>query len=74
MGQLPQSGRHRAILAGVAGYYLSAPAAETPYARPIRRALTGDAGPGVRLLAGFMRLRRLGERKRPGQAGNSPGP
>jgi hypothetical protein len=71
---LPRSGRHRAILAGVAGYYLSAPGAETPYANPIRERLLEALGPGARLLAAFMRLRRLGERKWPGQAGNSPRP
>jgi len=71
---LPNAGGHRAILAGVAGFYLSAPAAETPYATPIREQLLETLGPGARLLAGFMRARRLGERKRPEQAGNSPGP
>ena len=72
--RLPQAGRHRAILAGVAAFYLSADAAETPYAQPIRERLLETLGPGAHFLAGFMRLRRRGERKRPGQAGNSPGP
>jgi hypothetical protein len=72
--RLPHSDRHRAILAGVAGFYLSARAAETPYASPIRARLLEQLGPGARFLAGFMRIRRLGERKRPGQAGNPPGP
>ncbi len=45
-----------------------------PYARPIRERLLDALGPGARLLTAFMRVRRLGERKRPGQAGNSPGP
>ena len=71
---LPNSGRHRAILAGVAGYYLSSPAAATAYAQPIRGRLLSALGPGARLLAGFSRLRRGGKRKWPGQAGNSPGP
>jgi hypothetical protein len=71
---LPHSDRHRAILAGVAGYYLSSPAAETAYAQPIRERLLAALGPGARLLAGFSRLRRLRERKWPGQVGNSPGP
>jgi len=71
---LPRCGRHRAILAGVAAYYLSDAAAGTPDARPIRARLLETMGPGAHLLAGFMRIRRLGERKRPGQAGNSPGP
>lgn len=71
---LPHAGRHRAILAGVAGYYLSSPAAATPYAGPIRERLLSALGPGARFLAGFSRLRRMRERKWPGQAGNSPGP
>lgn len=71
---LPHPGRHRAILAGVAGYYLSSPAAARVYAEPIRAQLLPALGPGARLLAGFSRLRRLRERKWPGQAGNSPGP
>lgn len=74
VGRLPNAGRQRAILAGVAGFYLSAPAAETPCARPVRERLLEALGPGARFLAGFMRLRRRGERKRSGQAGNSPGP
>jgi hypothetical protein len=72
--RLPHAGRHRAILAGVAGYYLSSPAAETGYAQPIRERLLAALGPGARLLARFSRLRRLGQRKWPGQVGNSPGP
>ncbi|HKF83370.1 MAG TPA: DUF2600 family protein [Solirubrobacterales bacterium] len=72
--RLPHAGRHRAILAGVAGFYLSTRAAESPYASPVRARLLEALGPGARLLAGFMRIRRLAERKRPGQAGNSPGP
>jgi hypothetical protein len=74
LADLPRPGRHRAILAGVAAYYLGAAGAETPYARPVRTRLLGALGPGARLLASFMRVRRLGERKRPEQAGNSPGP
>lgn len=72
--QLPNPQRHRAILAGVAGFYLSATEAEAPYAQPIRAALLAALGPGTRLLCAFMRLRRVGERKRLGQAGNSPEP
>lgn len=74
IAHLPNSKRHRAILAGVAGFYLSAAAAEEPYARLIHQPLLDALGPGARLLTAFMRVRRLGERKRPGQAGNSPGP
>jgi hypothetical protein len=68
--RLPRGGRHRAILAGVAGYYLSSPAA-TAYAQPIRERLLAALGPGARFLAGFSRLR---QRNWPGQVGNSPGP
>ena len=50
--------RHAAILAGVAGFYLSAAAAETPYARPIRDRLLASAGPAVRPIVAFMRRRR----------------
>lgn len=74
LAHLPACRRHRAILAGVAGFYLSATAADTPYAQPIRSRLLEVLGPGTNLLTAFMRLRRLGERRRPGQAGNSPGP
>lgn len=63
---LPHSGRHRAILAGVAGFYLSSTAAEAPYAQPIRGGLLAALGPGARFLVGFMRVRRLAGRKRPG--------
>lgn len=50
--------RHAAILAGVAGFYLSAAAAGTPYARPIRDRLLDSAGPAVRPIVAFMRRRR----------------
>jgi tetraprenyl-beta-curcumene synthase len=50
--------RHAAILAGVAGFYLSAAAAETPYARPIRERLLRSTGPAVRPIVAFMRRRR----------------
>lgn len=74
VSDLPRAGRHRAILAGVAAFYLSAPAAGTPYAHPIRIRLLDAFGLGVRPLAAFMGLRRLGERKRPERAGSTPGP
>ena len=63
IARLPHRSRHRAILAGVAGYYLSSSAARTPFARPIRESLLGSLGAGTRLLAGFSRVRRLAERK-----------
>lgn len=57
---LPRPGRHRAILAGVAGLYLSDPGSKTAYARPIRERLLAALGPATRLLGGFARIRRLG--------------
>jgi hypothetical protein len=74
LARLPHRGRHRAILAGVAGFYLSAAAAETPYGQPIRSQVLAALGPAPRLLAGFARIRRWRRRNGPGQAGNSPGP
>lgn len=65
---LPQASRHRAILAGVGAFYLSAAAAGTAYAQPIRRRLLTELGPGTTVLTAFMRARRLLERKRPEQA------
>jgi len=50
--------RHAAILAGVAGFYLSAAESETPYARPARERLLRSTGPAVRPIVAFMRLRR----------------
>jgi hypothetical protein len=50
--------RHTAILAGVAGFYLSAAEAETPYARPIRDRLLRSTGPAVRPIVAFIRRRR----------------
>jgi hypothetical protein len=65
---LPQASRHRAILAGVGAFYLSAAATGAPYAQPIRRRLLAELGPGTRVLTTFMRARRLLDRKRPEQA------
>jgi tetraprenyl-beta-curcumene synthase len=50
--------RHAAILAGVAGFYLSAAEAETPYARPSRDRLLRSAGPAVSPIVAVMRRRR----------------
>jgi tetraprenyl-beta-curcumene synthase len=52
--------RHRAILAGVAGFYLSAPATGSGYARPIRERLLESLGPTVRPIMVAMRLGRHG--------------
>lgn len=65
---LPRPGRHRAILAGVGAFYLSGPAAQTPYAQPIQSRLIAALGPGTRVLTAFMRTRRLLERGRPERA------
>jgi tetraprenyl-beta-curcumene synthase len=54
---LRRARRHRAILAGVAGFYLSAPTASSGYARPIRERLLETLGPTVRLVMVAMRLR-----------------
>lgn len=50
--------RHAAILAGVAGFYLSAAEAEAPYARPTRDRLLRSTGPAVRPIVAVMRRRR----------------
>jgi tetraprenyl-beta-curcumene synthase len=55
---VPHRHRHAAILAGVAGSYLSDRAAETPYAAPIRARLLVTAGPAVRPIVALMRRRR----------------
>jgi tetraprenyl-beta-curcumene synthase len=71
---LPHPTRHRAILAGVAAFYLGERGAETALGRSIPERLLESLGPGTRLLTGFIHLRRAGERKRLGQVGNSPEP
>jgi tetraprenyl-beta-curcumene synthase len=63
---LPHADRHRAILAGVGAFYLSAAGTERDEAQPIRQRLLGALGPGTRVLAAFMRTRRTLERKWPG--------
>lgn len=57
---LPGGRRHRAILAGVAGFYLSAPAIGTGYARPIRERLLQSLDSTVRPIMFAMRLRGNG--------------
>jgi tetraprenyl-beta-curcumene synthase len=71
---IPHVARHRAILAGVGAFYLSAPQAAGGYPDPIRQRLLSAMGPGTRALSAFMYVRRLLQRKRPGGAGNPPGP
>ncbi|HEY7255992.1 MAG TPA: DUF2600 family protein [Solirubrobacterales bacterium] len=60
VADLRHARRHRAILAGVAGFYLSAPSADSGYARPIRGRLLESLDPTVRLIMVAMRLRRHG--------------
>jgi hypothetical protein len=53
--------RHEAIVAGVLGFYLSAPATSSTYARPIKRALLAQASPAVWPIILAMRARhRIG--------------
>jgi tetraprenyl-beta-curcumene synthase len=54
---LRRARRHRAILAGVAGFYLSAPGARSDYARPIRERLLEATDPTVRPIMVAIRLR-----------------
>ena len=60
IAHLRHARRHRAILAGVAGFYLSSPGADSGYARPIRGRLFESLDPTVRLIMVAMRLRRHG--------------
>jgi tetraprenyl-beta-curcumene synthase len=55
---LPRAGRHEAILAGVAGFYLAQPAAAAPRWAPARRQLLESLGPATRVLAAFSRRRK----------------
>ena len=54
---LRHSPRHAAILAGVVGFYLSAPGAETAFARPVRQRLLRSGGSAVRPVVAVMRRR-----------------
>jgi tetraprenyl-beta-curcumene synthase len=56
--KLRHARRHGAILAGVAGFYLSAPGARTGYAGPIRSRMIDSLGFTVRPILATMRLRR----------------
>ena len=58
--QLRRDRHHRAILAGVAAFYLSAAPASSGYARPIRERLLKSLDPTVRLIMVAMGLRRHG--------------
>jgi tetraprenyl-beta-curcumene synthase len=58
VGALRRRRHHEAIVAGVLGFYLSAPAARTGYARPIKRELLAQASPAVWPILLAMRARR----------------
>jgi tetraprenyl-beta-curcumene synthase len=58
--QLRQRGRHAAILAGVAGFYLSSTATRSEYAAPIRARMLESLGGSVRPILFAMRLKRRG--------------
>jgi tetraprenyl-beta-curcumene synthase len=57
---LPRRGRHEAILAGVAGFYLAQPAARRPRWEPTRARLLESLGAPTRVLTAFSRLRDRG--------------
>ena len=67
--RLSRAGRHKAILAGVAAFYLSADL--EPWGA-VRERLGESLGPGTKVLAAFTRLRSARGSKRLGQAGNLP--
>jgi len=52
--------RHAAILAGVAAFYLSSPAADSDYAEPIRKGMLEVLGATARLAVAATRARRRG--------------
>lgn len=55
---VPRRRRHDTIVAGVLGFYMSAPGAFTSYARPIRVQILERAGPAVWPILFAMRARR----------------
>jgi tetraprenyl-beta-curcumene synthase len=57
---LPRRGRHEAILAGVAGFYLAQPAARAPRWTATRRRMLVSLGTPARVLTTFSRLRGRG--------------
>jgi tetraprenyl-beta-curcumene synthase len=60
LATLPRRGRHEAILAGVAGFYMAQPAARAPRWTVTRRRLLGSLGAPARALTAFSRLRERG--------------
>jgi tetraprenyl-beta-curcumene synthase len=62
LSRLHLSRRHRIILAGITGYYLSAPEAATDFARPATARAIDVSGPMIRPILALMRIRRHGHR------------
>jgi tetraprenyl-beta-curcumene synthase len=60
VANLHRSRRHLAILMGVGGFYLSSPAAQGPYARPIRARMLEALGAAVYPILAAMRVLRHG--------------
>ena len=58
--RLRQGRRHATIVAGVAGFYLSSPNADTPFAAPIKASVVDGLGPVLRPIMAMMRTRRHG--------------
>jgi hypothetical protein len=55
---LANRSRHRAILAGVVGFYVSDPEARMPFAAPIAAALMAELGSSARMISTAMEARR----------------
>lgn len=58
LAELPRADRHRAILAGVVGFYLSDPRSKGSSTAPIADALQETLGPASRLLRAVVNLQR----------------
>lgn len=71
LDRLRHARRHRVLLAGIAGYYLSAPEASTSFAQPTTIGATGAAGPVIRPILAVMRVRRRIHRRH--RRGAAPG-
>jgi tetraprenyl-beta-curcumene synthase len=70
---LSNRGRHMAILAGVAGFYLGEPGARNSLGRPVAAGLEATLGPSVRLIGRTMAaLRSLRAKRAQAPDANSP--
>jgi tetraprenyl-beta-curcumene synthase len=59
LGGLRRARRHRTLLTGVLGYYLSAPEARSEFARPVTSRAIGAVSPAIWPILAIMRIRRL---------------